>query len=206
MSSKTSAGLTIAALLLAIVAVALGGALLLFARPQPPDLTIRPPVAGPPPLPTATPSPTAAPSPTAMPAVMVYVSGAVHHANTIHELPAGSRVVNAVMAAGGMTDSADPSRINLAEILKDGAHIDVPVRQPDGKGPLPTPSGGYRIAINAATLAELQTLPGVGAAIAQRIVDHREQVGRFESLDNLGDVSGIGPASLNEWRDLIAFD
>ena len=151
--------------------------------------------------------------------VIVHVSGAVT-APGVFELPAGSRVDDAVEAAGGLTEAADLAAVNLARLLVDGEQIHIP--EP-GETPPVTAAGpgegggtgggeatgggstsagdGGQIDINTATAAQLEELPGVGPAIAQRIVEHRELNGPFTSVDDLQEVSGIGPATLEKMRD-----
>ena len=187
--------LTIILFLVFIILIALGGLLLLRSRPEPAAIIIHPP------LPTATSLPTAAPGP-----VLVYVTGAVHQPGSLHLLPFGSRVTDAVAAAGGLTDLAVLSLVNMAGSLRDGDQIHAPsIHQVGGGAVLPTPSVG-RVDVNTATVAELETLPSIGPVMAQRIVNYRGIVGPFASLDELDHVSGIGPATLAELRGLVAFD
>ena len=186
---------TVAFLTLVMVIIA-GSALLLHWRPDPITITIHPP------RPTDTPAPT----PTHEP-ILVYVTGAVAEPERTYRLPYGSRVSDAIDAAGGFTGAANLALVNMAGIIRDGDQIHVPSSEIGGfdLGP-PTPSGGTRIYVNSATQAELETLPGIGPAIAQRIIDYREQVGAFNSLDDLDQVSGIGESTLERLRDLVAFD
>lgn len=202
MTSEVSTRLVIILFLAVMILIVLGSWLLLESRPEPTVITIYPPD------PTATPAPTATPTPTATPApVLVYVTGAVQQAGTVHLLPPGSRVMDAAAAAGGLTDLADPSLVNMAGILRDGDQVHVRAIQPaGGDEALPTPPGGQRVHINTAALDELQTLPGVGPAIAQRIVEYRQENGPFKRFDDLGNVSGIGLATLEEWRELVLLD
>ncbi len=110
-------------------------------------------------------------------------------------------------AAGGMTKNANKTSVNLAATVRDGDQIHVMTNEvSDGNIELPTPSGGWRVHINTATQAELETLPGIGAATARRIIEYRELVGSFDSLADLDNVSGIGPATLENLKDLVAFD
>ena len=176
------------------LAVIGGGVLLLVTRPQPVEITIYPPV------PTATALPTSTPSP-----LTVYVTGAVASSETLHTLPPGSRVEDAINAAGGMTGRADLSRVNLAAILRDGDQIHVPALN-EFETALPTPGSGEIVYINSATLEELDRLPGVGPALAQAIHDYRQDNGAFASLEALDDVSGIGPAMLEQLEGLISFE
>jgi competence protein ComEA len=113
-------------------------------------------------------------------------------------LPAGARVADAIAAAGGLLPEADPATVNGAAVLGDGQQIAVGV---PGAGPPAgatvaagdAPSGGL-LDLNTATAAELDALPGIGPVLAQRIVDHRTASGPFTSVDQLDEVSGIGPA------------
>jgi len=180
-----------------IVTLAIVGAiiLLLATRPAPVQITINPP------LPTATPEPTLTPAP-----VTVYVTGAVNQPESLVTIPAGSRVRDVLEAAGGVSDSADLERVNLAQIVRDGDQIHVP-ELGAAETVLPTPSGGIEIVhINSATLEELMTLPGVGEALAQRILDYRRANGSFADLAALDAVEGIGPALLERVAALIVFD
>jgi competence protein ComEA len=163
-----------------------------------------------------------APAGQALGEVVVHVVGRVRHPGVVH-LPAGSRVQQAVAAAGGARRGADLDRINLARPLVDGEQVLVPrPGQPIGPvegvagavpgsagglppGGSPAPSGGsvQPVDVNTATLAELDSLPGVGPVLAQRILDWRAQNGRFTAVDELGEVSGIGDAVLARLRPLV---
>ncbi|MGY1828939.1 ComEA family DNA-binding protein [Geodermatophilus sp. SYSU D01180] len=118
-------------------------------------------------------------------------------------LPEGARVADAVAAAGGLLPEADPASINLAAVVSDGQQVAVGV--PGGAA---APAGGGAapagpLDLNAATVADLDALPGIGPVLAQRIVDHRGQHGRFTSVEQLDDVPGIGPAVYGELADLV---
>lgn len=126
--------------------------------------------------------------------IFVHVVGAVREPG-VYELPAGSRAIDAVRAAGGLGPHADTISVNLAKPLTDGEQLVVPkaattadratAQQDDGK-----------VNINTADQAGLETLPGIGPALAQRIIEHREANGPFKSVDDLLNVSGIGEATL----------
>ena len=147
------------------------------------------------------------------PEVVVHVVGAVHHPGLVR-LPAGSRVADAVRAAGGTTASARPASVNLARLLVDGEQL---VVQRRGSAPLvaaPGPAGAVGSAgatpapsapvdLNSATLEALDGLPGIGPVLAQRILDWRTAHGRFSSVDELGEVSGIGEATLADLRPVV---
>jgi competence protein ComEA len=177
-----------------IVAVIAAIALLLASRPQPVSITVNPPP------PTGTPAPTLTPSP-----ITVYITGAVAQSGITITLPYASRVEEALAAAGGALPEADLERINLAAFLRDGDQVHVPL-QGEGDTVLATPSGGQLVRINTATLEEIDTLPGIGPALAERIIAYREANGTFASLDDLDQVEGIGPDLLAEIAVLVVFD
>ena len=127
--------------------------------------------------------------------VVVHVVGKVASPGVV-ELPAGSRVLDAVEAAGGVTSSRASSTVNLARLVVDGEQIDV--------GAAPPASGGTsRISLNSADAQQLQQLPGVGPVIAERIVAWRTANGPFRSVAELGEVSGIGPAMIARIEDQV---
>lgn len=135
-------------------------------------------------------------------AVVVHVAGAVQRSG-VYRLNDGDRVVDAVAAAGGMAANAEPDAINLAARLVDGQRVYVPkvgeaVPQVGDAG---APSGP--LDLNTASEEQLDDLPGVGPATAAAIVAHRETNGPFGSVDDLGDVRGIGPAKLDSLRPLV---
>jgi len=129
-------------------------------------------------------------------------------------LPAGSRVADAVAAAGGALPDADLAGLNLAAVVQDGAQIRVPAPGEEpavdaaGTGDDAAAAGGAggaggTVDVNTAGSAELQGLPGIGPVLADRIVAWREANGPFASVDALLDVSGIGPAVLGQIRELV---
>jgi competence protein ComEA len=150
--------------------------------------------------------------------VVVHVVGRVRHPGVVR-LPQGSRVEQAVTAAGGARRDADLSGVNLARPLVDGEQVVVPrpgqpaapaagTAGPVGASATAAGSGAagpaqQPVDVNTATLAELDTLPGVGPVLAQRILDWRAQNGKFTSVDELGEVSGIGDAVLARLRPLV---
>lgn len=139
------------------------------------------------------------------PTVLVHVSGEVGRPG-VYELPVDSRIGDAVDAAGGALPSADLDRLNLAAPLNDGARVQVP--RP-GQDPVPIESGpedpaAGPVNLNDADAAQLETLPGIGPALAEALMDHREEHGPFRTPEELLDVPGIGPAKLDALRDLVA--
>lgn len=167
--------------------------------------------------------PTAAPTYTPTPApVRVYISGAVIKAD-VYFLPQGSIVKDVVMAAGGFSDQADLVQINLAMELQDQQHIHVPAIGEENPPPpvqnavntaavapvdsrLNSLDGPGLININTASLETLDTLPGIGPAIAQRIIDYRQNTGNFQSVEEITQVSGIGSATLDKIKDMIVIE
>jgi len=134
--------------------------------------------------------------------VVVSVVGSVLRPGLV-TVPSGSRVADAVQAAGGLVPPADAASVNLAALVTDGQQIVVGadgVTTGGAGGPAAAPSG--KLNLNTATAAELDALPGVGPVLAQRIVDHRDQ-GPFTSVDQLDDVPGIGPARAAELAELV---
>jgi competence protein ComEA len=150
--------------------------------------------------PTSTSSATSAGAlPHADPVVVVDVAGAVRHPG-VYRLPTGARVLDAVRRAVPMR-GAQLGAINLAERLADGEQVVVPARGAPAPTGSPGGSGGAAapdaiVHLNSATLEQLETLDGIGPALAQRIVDYRSAHGGFRSLAELDQVSGIGPARL----------
>ncbi len=139
------------------------------------------------------------------PPIMVLIDGAVATPGPV-ELPVGSRLLDVINAAGGLTELADTTRLNLAARIGDGEHISIPAfvpPEPVAPGATPMASSGNLIDINSATVFELQQLPGIGPAIAQRIVDFREFYGPFTSIDQLAEVTGISTAMVEELRSLV---
>lgn len=133
--------------------------------------------------------------------LLVHVVGQVRHPGVVRLAP-GSRVLDAVQAAGGASPSAGLNHLNLARAVVDGEQIVVPKPGENvpaaglpgaaGAGPTSAGAGGGLVDLNTADAAALDSLPGVGPVIAQRILDWRTEHGRFTSVDELGEVSGIG--------------
>ncbi|MYH00393.1 MAG: hypothetical protein F4011_04450 [Acidimicrobiaceae bacterium] len=195
---------------LAVAAAAIGGwwALRTPAGPDPAEIL---PMAGSVEIPVPGPSPMPDPG-----RIVVDVVGAVARPG-LHELPATSRVADAVEAAGGLTAEADRMRLNLAEPLSDGSRLWVPaVGESAGPEIVPVTAGagdgsragaaGAPLNVNIADAAALEELPGIGPALAVAIVEHRRRSGPFATVDELVEVSGIGPVKLEQIRPLATVD
>ena len=160
--------------------------------------------------------------------ITVYVSGAVAKPG-LHEIAPGSRAVDAIEAAGGMTEEANKDRVNLAKICKDGMQVNVPrlnakelrklkqaqnvyagdsanavdnAVQTANYVPAVQQDNGGKIRLNSATLEELAELPGVGEVTAQRIVEYRNLHG-FNKIEDIMNVKGIGQAKFNKMRPYL---
>jgi competence protein ComEA len=185
----------LAGLIVVLVAV-LGGAGLWYARSLPKPVTIA--EAGPGVAQQSS-------SPSAAVMLIVDVAGAVHQPG-VYEFAEGDRVIDAIERAGGPVPKADLSLLNLAAPLTDGIQILVPKAGPPGQvvpgGTVPGSTGGL-ININTASATELETLSGIGEVLAAAIIEYRTQNGPFASVEDLLDVSGIGPATLDEIRDHV---
>lgn len=152
--------------------------------------------------------------------IYVDIGGAVS-TPMLAKLPEGSRVEDAIQAAGGLTENADVSAINRAEFLNDGDKIYIPefIEDEDGNAvPAAEASAGTvssdagssvrvatdgKVNINTADSTQLQTLNGVGPATAQKIIDYRTMNGRFTSIEDIKNVSGIGDKTFEKLKDCI---
>jgi competence protein ComEA len=198
------AALAVASLVLGIIP---GAVLFATRKPAPAPIVIQPltPPASPTRGPTATPLP-----------IRVYVSGAVVRPG-VYTLSWDDRLEQAIAAAGGAVASADLLRVNLAERLHDEQQIYVPLQDEAVTPVLPTPvpnppgtsilsSSTGKININSAGASELDTLPGIGPVLAQRIIDYRQAHGPFGQPEDVKKVSGIGDSIFERIRDLITVE
>jgi len=184
----------------------IGAAVFVLRRPDPPAIALQPPPA-PAPTATATLLPTPAP-------ITVFVSGAVRNP-ALYQLPPAARVGDAIAQAGGLLPAADASLINQAAALYDGAQVHVPLPSAPDQLAASQPAAGVsgapsaqadaagssdgRINVNTASASELTALPGIGQAKAENIIASRP----FDSVDDLERVSGIGPKTVEQLRDLV---
>jgi competence protein ComEA len=152
------------------------------------------------------------PAPTPAP-ITVYVQGGVNRPG-LYSLPQQSRVNDAILAAGGLSNNGDTGSLNLAEILKDGDQVSVPTYlnptvngeksgQATDPPDKPTSSSLTIVNINTASVDELDTLPEIGVKTAQAIIDYRNAHGLFTKIDDILKVQGIGPVTFEKIKDLI---
>ena len=141
------------------------------------------------------------PAAAAEPRVVVDVVGAVQRPG-LYRLATGSRVADAVAAAGGVTPRADRVGVNLAAPVSDGQQVLVPVRGAVGAAGASTSSTGP-VSLSAATPEQLDALPGIGPTTAAKIVAYRQQHGAFRSVEELDAVPGIGPGRMAELKGLV---
>jgi len=196
--------------LAAVAAVVVAGAGLWYVRSLPKPVEVHAaggPGGGPAP-PAAEPSASPSPSPSV---VFVHVAGLVRRPG-VYQFQQGQRVVDAVNAAGGPTRKGDVDLLNLAALLVDGEQILVPKK---GSAVVPPPAGGDGgtsvtpgaagglVNVNTASETELEALPGVGPVLGAAIIAYRTEHGPFPTVDALDDVSGIGPATLENLRPLV---
>ena len=154
--------------------------------------------------------------------IFVHVVGAVR-APGLYAIDAQARVIDAVMAAGGLADTANPCAINLAQTLTDGQQIVVPATadgalgneslctavnsasggSPPASGPSGSRAVSALVSLSTGTVADFDTLPGIGPALAQRIIDWRAASGGFSSIEQLSEVSGIGDSVMAKIRALV---
>ena len=141
--------------------------------------------------------------------ITVYVTGAVNKPGLV-KVPEGARAADAVNACGGLLPTADGEKINMAQSLKDGQQLKVPEKTGTNSK---TDSGkrdktkaadsGEKVNINTADEKALDTLPGVGPAMAKRIIEYRESEGAFQSIEDIKKIRGIGEAKFAKMKDKI---
>jgi competence protein ComEA len=162
------------------------------------------------------------PAPTKAP-IAVHIIGAVPRPG-LYEFAKGARVQDAVEAAGGLLAEANSDILNLAALLEDGQQLNIPYKDGSGvsskSGTLELPSSGIilptavsessssnsnvdLVNVNTASLEELNALPGIGPTIAQKIIEYREANGPFTTIEDIMNVSGIGPSTFEDLKDLI---
>jgi competence protein ComEA len=181
-----------------VAAVAVGGSLLLSLRGASPK--VAPPAQS---SKTGAPESSLSSSQTTQ-GILVHVAGAVRRPG-LYEFPDGARVADAIASAGGPKAKADLDALNLAELLTDGMKLLI-ATQGEGSAPAASVSATPSVAlvnVNSADQAALETIPGIGPVTAVAILDLRARVGSFDSFEQLLEVDGIGPATLESIRSYI---
>lgn len=154
--------------------------------------------------------------------IIVHITGEVKHWGVL-ELEKGSRIMDAVNSAGGFTDEADTEKVNLAYELTDGVKVYIPSKNVDKESNITTqeyittesgddeiveetemkPKDNILVNINEATQTELETLPGIGPSIALKIILYRKENGKFSTIEDIKNISGIGENKFEVIKDLI---
>ena len=205
---QNNIGWVVAAFVLGIVLTIVG--MTLFKQTQPAPIVILPPE------PTATAVPTETPGP-----VQVFVNGAVMQ-EAVYTLPTGSLAQDAIEAAGGFADDANVAVVNLAQPMFNGAQVYVPFNAENNATPTAvmltesnasglnkqaaSASADGLVNINSADAAQLETLPGIGASTAEKIIAYRDENGRFTTIEEIMDVPGIGQGKFDQLQALITVD
>lgn len=139
--------------------------------------------------------------------IVVYICGAVKESQVI-TLEENSRICDAIDAVGGLTNEADLTNINLAYILEDGEKIYIPKKgeeiQNISTSSYNNSSSPSKININKATQTELETIPGIGPSTALKIINYREENGKFSKIEDIKNVSGIGDAKYEQMKNYIS--
>jgi len=191
LTSLPTKRIVVAVAALAAVALVGGYGVSMRSRPKPVGIDL------------GTPRPSASAGAASADGFYVHIAGAVNRPG-LYRLPPGSRVDDAIRAAGGPTAEADLNALNLATKVKDGDKVLVPKRgQAAGEGSGAAPGQSQTVNLNTATADQLDALPGIGPALAQRIVAYRERHGGFRTVDELQKVPGIGPSKFAQLKDLV---
>ena len=136
--------------------------------------------------------------------ISVYVSGQVQNISVVELEDNGElKFIDAVNKAGGLTNLADSDAVNMAAPLTDGQHIHIPTKEIFMQQQSSSASSGDLVNINTADAEKLATLKGIGPALAQRIIEYREQNGAFKTVDEIKNVRGIGDKKFAAFKDKI---
>lgn len=139
--------------------------------------------------------------------ITVHITGAINNPGVII-IEEGARIVDALEAAGGETEEADVNRLNLAYVLEDGEKLYIPSKNEEEQeyitqGKDNMSEGQSKININSAQIEELITLPGVGEATANKIIEYRKENGKFQKIEDLKNVPGIGDSKYENIKTMI---
>jgi competence protein ComEA len=138
---------------------------------------------------------------TTQPPITIYITGAVVRPG-LYVLEPHSRISDALKAAGGLLANADPSALNLAQVLIDGQKIYAP-KINEKIYASETTISNFKVDINSATLEELEQLPGIGSTKAEAIITYRQTIGGFDTIDQIQNVPGIGPVLFDNIKEFI---
>ena len=141
-------------------------------------------------------------TPAGQSSIRVHVKGEVNQPG-VFQIPADSRVIDAIQAAGGAKEQADVDQLNLAAVVADGSEVVVPGAGSTAEQSAPEPVANGKININSASTDELDKLPGIGSTRAEAIVAYRKEHGRFLQVEDLKNVPGIGVKMLDQIRDKV---
>ena len=147
--------------------------------------------------------------------IYIYVSGEVNNPGVVI-LDEGSRIIDAIDSAGGITQNANITKINLAYVLEDGTKVNVPsnkdlkndssfdyITRSPGEGQKSSSKINSKVNINTATQTELETLPGIGPSLALKIINYRKENGKFSNIEEIKNVSGIGDSKYEKLKNYI---
>jgi len=137
--------------------------------------------------------------------ITIYVTGAVNQPGLV-KVKEGARAAEAVNACGGLLPIADSEKVNMAQVLKDGQQLMVPEKRGgmgENKMPSKDNAGSEKVNINTADEKALDTLPGIGPAMAKRIIEYRQTEGPFQSVEDLKKIRGIGEAKFAKMKEKI---
>lgn len=141
--------------------------------------------------------------------IMVDIKGAIEKPG-VYEADEGERVIDLIARAGGFTEGADETKMNLALVVEDEMVIYIPKMGEDPPVDIPSISGGSseggKVNINKAEASELETLPGIGPSKSQAIIEYRNTNGKFNSIEDIRSISGIGEKTFEKLKDKISTD
>ncbi len=140
--------------------------------------------------------------PTGPTELVVYITGGVRYPD-VYRLPVGTRVKDAVLAAGGLRPDAAADQINLAAPLTDAGHVHIPIFSDQPAPAADAPASQGLLDLNQASLSDLEDLPGIGPALAERIVARRTEEGPFRNVEDLRGVTGVGEKLYGQIAPLV---
>lgn len=138
--------------------------------------------------------------------ITIHITGEVNNPGIVM-LDEGARIVDALEAAGGETQNADINKLNLAYVLEDGEKLYIPGKNEEGKEYITRGNGNQtetaKVNINTAQIEELSTLPGIGEATANKIIEYRKENGKFEKIEDIKNVAGIGDSKFQNIKEML---